>query len=52
MGYTILDYIDYLNSSGTLRPDERKDINGLITFLCERGAVFSHASNKKCPMQI
>lgn len=49
-GDTILDYIDYLNFSKTLREDEKPEINELMIFPCDRGGIFSKTSNK-CPIK-
>lgn len=51
-GHTLLDYIDYLSTSGTFRDEEKSEVNEFITFLCERGATFSVSNNRKCPMKI
>lgn len=51
-GLTMLDYIVYLEKNQKFNSDEREDVNKLIRSLCDKGAVFSVSSEKKCPMSI
>jgi hypothetical protein len=48
IGFTILDYIDWLDKSKGFMDEERDDMNDLIKFLCERGGKYSDAKHKKC----
>lgn len=51
-GFTMLDYIVYLNSSSQIREEERASTNELIIYLCNNGGVFTNFKNNKCPLSI
>lgn len=51
-GFTLLDYIVYLNKNKSYREEEVPDVNELVKFICDKGGTFSVNTDRKCPMSI